>query len=420
MNSLVKVVLVLLALPILSGPLALAEDERTWVLDDFEDGDLKASPGLSWFALGDDMLGGATDVRLENRSGGPAGSRRALRLSGRLGGGKSSFAGAWAPLEGTGGSVDVSAFEGLRLRVKSDVPLQIGIRAGSINYMADIAPAAGWRQVEVAFATLQPLGKVKEGTKWNATKVEIFGITTPQLPSLEERPAGDLAFEVDDIALYSRGEEAQASAAAQVPTSAQAATPAPTAVGGPGSTILIPFAPLSSIPSKGWVELTSDPSGDGRQATLPDATRLEAIPSSKDGLFWLRVTLREAPSDKWLGMNAVLDVDGDPANGTAWWGANKDFKFDRLVSVWCLKVEGGCQGMIGVAGADQVMTGVMSEDGSAGRMRLAVDREHRALVVAFPREALHLKSDPLRMVVAVGSAFSFNDDVPGDGAVTVR
>lgn len=403
MNSVLKAVLVLLAILLLSAPLASADGARTWVLDDFEDGDLKAASGLSWFPLADDMVGGASEVRLESRKGGPAGSRHALRLVGHLGGGKSSFAGAWVSLDGSGRSVDVTAFEGLRLRIKSQVPLQVGIRANFVNYMADVAPAAGWRLAEVPFTSLVPLGKVPEGTKWNAGRVEVFGITTPQLPSAEDRPAAEIAFEVDDVTLYGRGE----------------GSAAPIVVGTTGSTSTIPFTPLASIPTKGWVELASDPAGDGRQASLPDATRLEAIPSSEDGLFWLRITLREPPHDRWLGVNAVLDVDGDPANGTAWWGANKAFKFDRLLSVWCTKVEDGCQGMIGVAGADQVATGTMSEGGGS-KVRVAIDRERRAFIVGVPRDALRFETDQPRMVVAVGSAFFFNDDVPGEGAVTLR
>jgi hypothetical protein len=381
---------------------AVAEGARSWVLDDFDDGDLVAEPGLSWFALADDMVGGASEVRLEVRRGGPAGSRHALGLRGRLAAGKRSFAGAWVSLDRTGRSVDLGAFDGIRLRVKSRVALQVGIRSGMVNFMADVAPGDGWRLVEVPFSTLAPLGKAAEGTRWNPVKVETFGVTTPQLPGAEDRAAEDLAVEIDEIVLYGRGE----------------GSAAPVAVGPPGSSTVAPFTPLASIPAKGWVVLAEDAAGDGRMPSLPDATRLETIPSTPDGLLWLRVSLSEAPHDRWIGLNAVLDVDGDPANGTEWWGANKVFKFDRLVSVWCMRVEEGCQGVIGAADADQVASGVFAD--GAGGVRLAIDRERRAFVVGIPRDSLRVRADQLRMVVAVGSALSFNDDVPGEGAVTLR
>ena len=400
----VKAVVVLLLTLMLSAPLVSGVEAKTWVLDDFEDGDLKAAAGLSWFLLADDLMGGATEARLEVRPGGPSASRHTLGLAGRLGAGKRSFAGAWTSLDRTGRSVDLSAFEGIRLRVKTQRPLQVGLRGSFINYMADIEPGAGWRLVEIPFARLTPLGKVPEGTRWNPGKIENFGITTPQMPSAEDRPAEDFAVEVDDIIFYGPGK----------------GSAAPKALQSPGTTFVLPFTPKAEIPSKGWIELATDPAGDGRQPSLPDATRLEAIPASADGFLWLRVTLREPPHGRWMGVNAVLDVDGDPANGKPWWGANTAFKFDRIVSVWCLSVEDGCEGMIGVADADQATTGVLSDDNGSAGLKIAIDKERRAFVVGVPRDVLHLKADPVRMLVAVGSALSFNDDVPGEGAATLR
>jgi hypothetical protein len=400
----VTAVVVLLLTLLLSAPLVSGGETKTWVLDDFEDGNLKAASGLSWFLLADDLMGGATEARLQVRKGGSSGSRHALGLSGRLAAGKRSFAGAWTSLDPTGRSVDLSTFEGIRLRVRTQRRLQVGLRGSFINYMADVEPGAGWRQVDIPFARLAPLGKVPEGTRLNPGKIENLGITTPQLPSAEDRPAEDFAVEVDDIVLYGPG---QGSAA-------------PKALETPGTTYVLPFTPQAEIPSKGWVDLATDPAGDGRQPSLPDATRLEVIPATADGLLWLRVTLREPPHGRWMGVNAVLDVDGDPANGKPWWGANSTFKFDRIVSVWCMNVGDGCEGMIGVADADQATTGVLSDDNGSAGIRIAIDKERRAFIVGVPRDVLHLKADPARMLVAVGSALSFNDDVPGDGAATLR
>jgi len=136
-------------------------------------------------------------------------------------------------------------------------------------------------------------------------------------------------------------------------------------------------------------------------------------------MVWFRVTLREKPHERWIGANVVLDVDGDPSNGTAWWGANKDFKFDRLVSVWCVRVGDRCQGFVGAADADEVASGTLG-DGSGQGVRFAIDRERSAFVVGVPRDTLGLTAQGSRLVVAVGSALFFNDDVPGDGAATLR
>jgi len=405
LNCLVKILTSVLLMVLLhSIPWAFADEPRTWKLDDFEDGDLKAAPGLSWFLIADDLAGGASEARLELRQGGPAGSKHALRLVGRLDGSRGwPFAGAWASLDGSGRSVDLGKFTGIRLRVKGPARLQVGFRAGVTNFMAEISAGPEWKLTEVPFATLAPLGKVPEGKGWNPAEVQVFGITTPQMRRGEERGDGKVDFQVDDIVFYGKGEE----------------KPAPLALGATGPVSTIPFVPSASIPKDGWIELATDPAGDGRMPSLPNATRLETIPSSPDGLLWVRVTLSEPPHDRWLGMNLALDVDGDPANGNAWWGANNTFKFDEVVTVWCFHVAEGCQGYIGLAGADQAASGTFI-DGVGRRLRFAIDKDRRAYILGVPRDALHLERSDFRLVAAVGSALLFNDDVPGQGAATLH
>ena len=380
-----------------------AEGPRTFKLDDFENGNLASRGGPSWFALADDLIGGASDVRVQIRPAGPKGGH-ALALTGRLGGGKMSFAGAWVSLDRSGRTMDLDAFDGVRLRVKSRLPLEVGLRSGSFNYMAPIEPGGGdWRVVEVPFASLAPVGHGAEQARFEK-EAEVFGVTTPQLPRAEDAAPADLDFEIDDVVLYASSGEGRAE---------------PVPSGKPTGITTAPFTALAAIPEKGWVELGRDAEGDGRQPGLPDATRLEALTSTEDGMVWFRVTLREKPHERWIGANVVLDVDGDPSNGTAWWGANKDFKFDRLVSVWCVRVGDRCQGFVGAADADEVASGTLG-DGSGQGVRFAIDRERSAFVVGVPRDTLGLTAQGSRLVVAVGSALFFNDDVPGDGAATLR
>ena len=401
-KSMVKLVVALLVILLRSCHPIMASAPGTWTLDDFEDGNLKAASGLHWFALADDLAGGASEAKIEIRAGDATSSPHLLALTGRLAG-RGAFAGAWVQLERSGRSVDLGKFEGVRLRVRGSGRLQVGFRAGMTNFMADVESSPVWRSVDIPFASLAPQGKVPEGTRWSTDAIQVFGVTTPQIARDAEGATGEVAFEVDDIVLYGHG----------------TAVTAPPAAGPAGSVAIVPFTPMASIPSAGWIRLSDDPAGDGRIPALPDATSLETIPASADGIVWLRMTLSQAPNDRWLGLNAVLDVDGDPANGQAWWGANSSFKFDRLVTVWCIRVAEGCQGYIGVASADQVANGTMSSGGAQG-VRFAIDHERRAFVVGIPREALGQGKRDLRLVAAVGSALLYNDDVPGQGAATVR
>jgi len=89
--------------------------------------------------------------------------------------------------------------------VKGSGRLEVGFRVGMVNYMAGIDAGAEWRLVEVPFTSLAPLGKVPEGTKWSTDAIAWFGVTTPQVPRGEERAAGKVGFEVDDVVFYGRG-----------------------------------------------------------------------------------------------------------------------------------------------------------------------------------------------------------------------
>jgi hypothetical protein len=287
--------------------------------------------------------------------------------------------------------------------VKGPARIQVGFRAGVTNFMAPIEAGPEWKLVEVPLASLAPEGKVPEGTRFDPEAVQVLGVTTPQLPRGDDHPPDRVAFEVDDVTLYARG--------------AAAPRPAPTGPAGPVSNL--PFTPLAAIPSQGWIELAVDPEKDGRIAGLPDATRLETIPNSADGMIWIRVTLREPPHRRWMGMNLALDMDGDPDDGMAWWGANKSFKFDRLASAWCFQVADGCQGFIGLADDAQVAAGTVVA-GGAEKIRFAIDTARRAYVMGIPREALGPVKGEIRLVAAVGSALLYADDVPGQGAISLH
>ncbi len=383
-------------------PAQSAEPGRVWRIDDFEDRDLRSPSGLFWIPLADELVGGTSVATLDISTSGDAGSRGALKVTGRLSDGDRAFLAVWAPLAREGRPLDLSGFEGIRIRIRSSGRLMVGFRDTFINYMAPIEAGAGWRTVEVPFKSLEPIGRVPEGTRWHTDSQSWFGLSTPPAGPGEKTAATDITFEIDDIELFGKGDG-----------------PAePPEVGPPGQVAVFPFAPLGSIPLDGWVELATDPAGDANAPALPDATRLEVHQQQSDELIWFRMTLRETPHDRYMGVNVAVDLDGDRGNGQAWWGANKDFKFDRLLSVWCFRVEAGCMGTIGVADADRVAAGAMGGDGAT--VRFAIDVARRAYVVGVPRKVLQLGSRPARVVGAVGSALLFGDDVPSKDAAILR
>jgi hypothetical protein len=367
----------------------------SWKLDDFESPDHVLAHGLAWIGLGDDLLGGRSRIRLESLRGGASGTGRALRLEGTLGEGPTAFTGAWVPLDGQARPVDLSAFDAIRLRIRGEGTFRVGVRRGPLaaaaNFMASFVARPEWRTVEVGFDELAPVGQAAAEARWSPTEAHWLGITTT--------PATPRAFrlDVDEVELVSRrGVE----------------RPSPSPDDGPPRALRISLSPAPRAGS--WEELARDAPGDGQSAALPDATSLSVWRRGSGDRVWFRIGLREAAPERWLGLNLVLDTDGDPDDGAAWWGSNAAFHYDRLVTVWLFRTNHGYQGVAGIAEAPSVAEGEMMAGGTD--VLVALDRDPAAFLVGVPRAALG--TGTVRLVAAVGSALMHNDDVPGEGAAS--
>lgn len=374
-----------------AGPAAAV---RTLRLDDFEDGDRRSASGLSWISVADDLMGGASSARFQVTAAPAAGSRHALRVSGDVAEG--GFAGGWVALDGRSRATDISDFQGLRFRIRGNGKLQAGLRGGPLpgfNYVAPFEARPEWTSVEIPFESLKPAKG--ESPAFDPRSVRWIGVST------STGRTGAFEFEIDDVELYSNRPDAQLRVQE-----------------GPTLTVAFRTSPASELPAGPWKELAKDPSQDGGKKGLPDATAVSVCGGQSRDLVWFRIALAGPLPERWLGANLALDVDGDPNNGMAWWGTNKAFHFDRLVTVWGNETGSGYEGMIGIAEADEVAAGSLG--GSRGeRVLLVLDRAKPALVIGIPRRALGAGTAPVRLVAAVGSSFAHNDDVPDTGAALV-
>ena len=373
---------------------AVHAEGRKLTVDDFEDGDRRAASGLSWISIADDLTGGASFADLEVTGAG-GGSGRALRVSGEVA--ADGFAGAWVALDGGARATDVSDFKGLRLRVRGPGALKVLLRGGpgaGFSYAAPVESRADWTTVEVPF---QALTAARPGSPaFDPRTVRWLGV------GVSANRAGRYEFAIDDVELYAARDDARLRVQA-----------------GPPLAVAFGTAPDAERPAGPWKELARDAPDDGKQKRLPDATALAVCADEPHGRVWFRIALSGPLPTRWLGVNLALDIDGDPDNGMAWWGTNKAFRFDRLVTVYGSATESGYEGTIGIADAAEVQAGNML--GSQGDVvRLILDHADPAFLVGIPARALGTSTrGPVRLVAAVGSAFQHNDDVPDEGAAVV-
>ncbi len=178
----------------------------------------------------------------------------------------------------------------------------------------------------------------------------------------------------------------------------------------------VQLVPVETLKALAWQSLASDAQGDVLHPRLPDAKELSYAIDAQGERVWFKVSSHEPLPERTFGINVAIDNDGDADNGLPWWGTNK-FKLDRLASAYLFGAEGYWQGSIGVA--DSAGAGRFLFSNVTGDAQAALDRGERTIFLGIPRSALG-QAKSVRVIATVGSMMVNNDDVPNEGAVTVK
>jgi len=164
-----------------------------------------------------------------------------------------------------------------------------------------------------------------------------------------------------------------------------------------------------------WTVLAGDPKGDTRDASLADAAQLAYRYDKQQDCLWFRISLYGIPNEQAFGVNLVFDTAGDDAAKMNWWGANKTFRFDRIVTAWVTRGDNGYQGTIGVGDSAGVKA---KQINNLLKNNLQVRVEGDSIVIGVKRTDV---TDKLKMnlLAAVGSNQDWSDDVPNSASVTI-
>lgn len=179
--------------------------------------------------------------------------------------------------------------------------------------------------------------------------------------------------------------------------------------------IAIILAILTNTFAQVWNVVTFDGKGDGKNPSLPDAATLSYRYDKEQDTLWFRVGLYSSPPKDAFGVNIVIDTGAENATKMNWWGSNKDFKYDKLVTAWVTYGKQGYEGTIGVADASGVTA---KHFNNIHQNDLQVRVEGNAIILGVKRTDV---TDNLKMklIAAVGSNDKWNDDVPGVGPVAI-
>lgn len=161
--------------------------------------------------------------------------------------------------------------------------------------------------------------------------------------------------------------------------------------------------------------LAFDAKGDGHDASLADAAQLAYRHDKEQDLLWFRIALYGQPNKDAFGVNIAIDTGGDDSTKANWWGSNKTFKFDRLVTANVTRTANGFAGTVGVADAAGVNAKQMTNL-HQNNLQIRVDGD--AIVIGVKRTDVTDKTT-MKLIASVGSNQQPNDDLPNAGSVAI-
>jgi pimeloyl-ACP methyl ester carboxylesterase len=148
---------------------------------------------------------------------------------------------------------------------------------------------------------------------------------------------------------------------------------------------------------------------------LADAAQLAYRYEKEQDVLWFRIALYGQPNKEAFGVNLAIDTGGDDSTKMNWWGANKTFRFDRLVTARVTRGDNGYQGTIGVGDAGGVKAKQLN---NLRQNNLQIRVENDSIVIGVKRSDITDKFK-LNLVASVGLNEQWNDDLPNAGSAAI-
>jgi len=184
-------------------------------------------------------------------------------------------------------------------------------------------------------------------------------------------------------------------------------------------TQLVTLPPMRSFNRLAWTTIATDSATDGKNPGWADVEALSLYDDTDSDTLWFKLDLSRFPNPNVFGINLVVDTDQDQRNGVNWWGGNKSFKYDKLASVWVVKVgENSYRGTVGIADVRGIQLNRYTNL-FTNNLAFSADGEKKTMLLGLKRADVDDDGN-FNMVAAVGSNIGWNDDIPDSGAVEIK
>ncbi|NOT06928.1 MAG: hypothetical protein HOP28_01855 [Gemmatimonadales bacterium] len=169
-----------------------------------------------------------------------------------------------------------------------------------------------------------------------------------------------------------------------------------------------------------WTKLGEDPSGDGRRPAAPDGKALWFYHDVASDTLWFRLEVFGVEDSVSVAASVSFDLDADQSTGLNWYGTNRAFTFDKMISIGLLRREGDWHiGYNGFSTAEGVRRFQYLTE-KLGTIAFIVDPVTHAYLVGVARRDLGENIRKVNVIATVGQNAVWNDDLINTGFATLE
>ncbi len=180
----------------------------------------------------------------------------------------------------------------------------------------------------------------------------------------------------------------------------------------------LPEVPIHEVSNKiqtfPWTLLSNDISGDASSGSDADGKALYYYFDQSTDTLYFKFELFEGFNTDAPAISLALDTDANQDNGTSWYGTNKAFNVDVMLS-YGPKLDG--EKYFGYNGITD-STGIRNRDWiniKQGNLRFYLDVENDAYYLAAKKSDFAPNANKINLIGSVGANATWSDDIGKDG-----
>ena len=169
-----------------------------------------------------------------------------------------------------------------------------------------------------------------------------------------------------------------------------------------------------------WAKLMEDAEGDGKLKDSADGKALHFYYEKEADTLWFRLDLFSALNQEAPAISLSFDTDADQSTGIPWYGRNRKFTFEKMLSVGPVKRNGAqYEGYNGVTNMEGVKTRNWINE-KQGVAQLYFDTANQAYIVGVKRADIAPGLKKINVIGSVGQNALWNDDIGEEGFATIE